>query len=119
MALKKIIDKINKLSLPLKIQLVIAILCTMSIPVYAWFAYQDRIEAFSKIKEPPSLNLASGGEDPALYISLENIDVNASNHEMYVVFSVEPGEFTGKQWALDNRILYNHGRSGDGGVELN
>ena len=35
------------------------------------------------------------------------------------VFSVEPGEFTGKQWALDNRILYNHGRSGDGGVELN
>ncbi len=92
--MKKLIDKVNKLSLPLKIQLVIAILCTMSIPVYAWFAYQDRIEAFSKIKEPPSLNLASGGEDPALYISLENIDVNAANHEKYVVFSVEPGKYS-------------------------
>ena len=33
-ALKKIIDKVNKLSLSVKIQLVIAILCTMAIPVY-------------------------------------------------------------------------------------
>lgn len=93
-ALKKIIDKVNKLSLSVKIQLVIAILCTMAIPVYAWFAYQDRIEALSKVKEPPSINLASGGEDPALYISLENIDVNTTNHEKYVVFSVEPGKYS-------------------------
>lgn len=93
-ALKKIIDKVNKLSLSVKIQLVIAIICTMAIPVYAWFAYQDRIEALSKVKEPPSINLASGGEDPALYISLENIDVNTTNHEKYVVFSVEPGKYS-------------------------
>ena len=93
-ALKKMIDKVNKLSLSVKIQLVIAILCTMAIPVYAWFAYQDRIEALSKVKEPPSINLASGGEDPALYISLENIDVNTTNHEKYVVFSVEPGKYS-------------------------
>ncbi len=93
-ALKKIIDKVNKLSLSVKIQLVIAIICTMAIPVYAWFAYQDRIEALSKVKEPPSINLASGGEDPALYITLENIDVNTTNHEKYVVFSVEPGKYS-------------------------
>lgn len=93
-ALKKMIDKVNKLSLSVKIQLVIAILCTMAIPVYAWFAYQDRIEALSKVKEPPSINLASGGEDPALYITLENIDVNTTNHEKYVVFSVEPGKYS-------------------------
>jgi len=34
------------------------------------------------------------------------------------VFNVEPGEFTSKQWALDNRILYNHGRSELGDVTL-
>lgn len=92
--MKKIIDKVNKLSLSVKIQLVIAIICTMAIPVYAWFVYQDRIEALSKVKEPPSINLASGGEDPALYITLENIDVNTTNHEKYVVFSVEPGKYS-------------------------
>ena len=31
---------------------------------------------------------------------------------------VEPGQFTPKQWHFDNRMLYNHGRSEDGGVEL-
>lgn len=60
---------------------------------YAWFAFQDRIEAFTKVKEPPSINLASGGDDPALYISLENIDVSA-DREKYIVFSIEPGKYT-------------------------
>ncbi len=32
--------------------------------------------------------------------------------------SVSPGEFTSRQWALDNRRLYNHGRhSGDSGTD--
>ncbi len=31
---------------------------------------------------------------------------------------VEPGAFTPKQWHFDNRMLYNHGRSEDGAVEL-
>ena len=91
--MKKIIEQIKKLSLPVKIQLVIAILCTTAIPVYAWFSYQDKIEAMSKIKEPPSINLASGGDDPALYINLENIDVS-SGTEKYIVFSVEPGKYS-------------------------
>ena len=90
--IKKI--KIRKLSLSVKIQLIVAIICTLAIPVYAWFAYQDRIETLSKIKEPPSINLASGGMDPALYITLENIDVNLTGHEKYVVFSVEPGKYS-------------------------
>lgn len=92
--MKKIIEKIKKLSLAVKIQLAIAIVFTISIPVLAWFAYQDRIEALSKIKKPPSINLASGGEDPAIYISLENIDVNTPNHEQYVLFSIEPGKYS-------------------------
>ena len=91
--MKKLIEQIKKLSLPVKIQLVIALLCTTAIPVYAWFSYQDKIEAMSKIKEPPSINLASGGDDPALYINLENIDVS-SGTEKYIVFSVEPGKYS-------------------------
>ena len=81
------------LSVPVRIQLLIAVICTIAIPVYAWFAYQDRIEALTKVKEPPSINLASGGDDPALYISLENIDVTAGR-EKYVIFSIEPGKYS-------------------------
>ena len=90
----KIFNKLKKLSLSMRIQLAIAIICTMAIPVFAWFTYQNRIETLSKIKEPPSINLASGGEDPALYITLENIDVNSTNYEKCVVFSVEPGKYS-------------------------
>ncbi|MEE3415387.1 MAG: hypothetical protein VZR53_08455 [Prevotella sp.] len=91
--MKKVIEKFKKLSLPMKIQLIIALISTAAIPVYAWFAYQDKIEIMSKVKEPPSINLASGGDDPALYISLENIDVS-SDTEKYIVFSVEPGKYS-------------------------
>lgn len=93
-AFKKLIEKVKKLSVPVKIQLVLALLCTMAIPVYAWFAYQDRIEALTKIKEPPSINLASGGDDQAVYISLENIDVTTVGSEKYIVFSIEPGKYS-------------------------
>lgn len=92
-ALKKLLNKLKKLSIPLKIQLVIALICTLAIPVYAWFSFHDKIEAMTKIKEPPSINLASGGDDPAVYISLENIDVTAGP-EKYIVFSIEPGKYS-------------------------
>ena len=92
-ALKNTIEKVKKLSWPLKVQLVIALICTVVTPVYAWFAYNDRIEAFTKVKEPPSINIASGGDDPAVYISLENIDVS-SGTEKYIVFSIEPGKYS-------------------------
>ena len=91
--MKRLIEQLKKLSLSVKIQLVIALLCTTAIPVYAWFSYQDKIEAMSKIKEPPSINLASGGDDPALYINLENIDVS-SGTDKFIVFSVEPGKYS-------------------------
>lgn len=90
--MNKIKEKFKKLSLLVKIQLVIALICTVSIPAFAWFAYLDRIETLSKIKEPPVINLASGGEDPALYITLDNIDVT-NGTEKYIVFSVEPGKY--------------------------
>lgn len=92
-ALKKLIEKVKKLSLPVKIQLLIALMCSLAIPVYAWFAYQDRIEALTKIKEPPSINLASGGDDQALHITLENIDVS-DGATKDIVFSIEPGKYS-------------------------
>lgn len=92
-ALKKLIEKVKKLSVSAKIQLAVALICSMAIPVYAWFAYQDRIEVLTKIKEPPSINLASGGDDQALYITLENIDVSDGMMKD-IVFSVEPGKYS-------------------------
>lgn len=91
--MKRSIEKFRKLSLPMKIQFVVALMCTLALPAYAWFAFQDRIEAFTKVKEPPSINLASGGDDPALYITLENIDVSVGT-DKYIMFSIEPGKYS-------------------------
>lgn len=92
-ALNKSTEKNKKLSLAFGLQVGAAALCLMAIPVVAWYANQNRIEALGKIKEPPSINLASGGADPALYITLENIDVTQGT-EKFVVFSVEPGKYS-------------------------
>jgi len=91
--MKKITEKIKGLSLAVKLQIAAALICTAAIPVHAWFSYQNKIEAMSKIKKPPSINLASGGDDPAIYINLENIDV-LKGTDKYFVFSVEPGKYS-------------------------
>ncbi len=51
---------------------------------------------------------------------LSELDLlDARLYEMHhAVEEVEPGAFTPRQWALENRNLFNHGRAGDGGVEL-
>ncbi len=46
-------------------------------------------------------------------------DLDAKMYEFSnAIFKVEPGEFTEKIKMLDNRPLYNHGRSNDGDVNL-
>lgn len=46
-------------------------------------------------------------------------DLDAKMYEFSsAIFRVEPGEFTDKQKMLDNRPLFNHGRSNDGDVNL-
>ena len=46
-------------------------------------------------------------------------DLDAKMYEFKsAVFRIEPGEFTEKMKMLDNRQLYNHGRSNDGEVDL-
>lgn len=51
---------------------------------------------------------------------LSQLDLmDARLYEMHqAVCAVESGNFTPRQWALENRNLYNHGLSGDGNVEL-
>ncbi len=51
---------------------------------------------------------------------LSELDLmDARLYEMHhAVEGVEKGEFTPRQWALENRNLYNHGKAGSGGVEL-
>lgn len=51
---------------------------------------------------------------------LSELDLmDARLYEMHgAVEAVETGAFTPRQWALENRNLYNHGRAGEGGVEL-
>lgn len=51
---------------------------------------------------------------------LSELDLmDARLYEMHqAVEAVEAGAFTPRQWALENRNLYNHGRAPEGGVEL-
>ncbi len=51
---------------------------------------------------------------------LSQLDLmDARLYEMHsAVEAVDEGAFTPRQWALENRNLFNHGRAGDGGVEL-
>lgn len=51
---------------------------------------------------------------------LSELDLlDARLYEMnHAVGAVEKGQFTPRQWALENRNLYNHGIAGNGGVEL-
>ena len=91
----KPVDYFKKMSLSFKIQFIAACACSLfllTLPVYAWFNNINKIEAMSKVKEPPSINLASGHEDSAIYVTLENIDVSKGD-EQYVIFSVEPGKY--------------------------
>ena len=51
---------------------------------------------------------------------LSQLDLmDARLYEMHAaVEAVDEGAFTPRQWALENRNLYNHGKACDGGVEL-
>ena len=51
---------------------------------------------------------------------LSQLDLmDARLYEMHAaVEAVDEGGFTPRQWALENRNLYNHGKAGNGGVEL-
>ena len=95
----------KELSTPKKVQFLLALICTLvqliAVSIYAWFSFQQSIETMTKIKNPPTLNLASGHLDEISYFELKDIDVTKGKesgvaNEKYkdYVFSVEPGKIS-------------------------
>lgn len=64
-----------------------------------------------------------GAAKPPMFIEAELLSeldlLDARLYEMnHAVSAVAEGEFTPRQWALDNRNLFNHGRGGEDKLEL-
>ncbi len=100
-------SKLNKwfqeLPVSKKIQFFAALIITfgqiLAIGIYAWFSYHQGLNSMTKVKAPPTLNLASGHLDEISYFELQDIDVTKGKNseekdEKYkdYVFSVEPGK---------------------------
>jgi hypothetical protein len=98
---KKLKTMFSALSTGKKVQAAIASALTLALliilPVYAWFALNQKMEAFTKIKEPDKLNIRAGHYDPVQYFSLNEIDIEAIAEEggkpHCVVFSVSAGDY--------------------------
>lgn len=86
---KKNSGKNKKLSIIAAILLGSAII--LIVPVYAWFAYQAKVETMSKINEPPELTLASGKNDSIQMFEIGSLDVSSTGTKDFV-FSVETGK---------------------------
>lgn len=92
-------QKYYELSLAKKIQLVFASLISLALvvglPVFAWFVLGEKLEAFTKIKEPDNLDIRAGHYDDVKYFNLSDIDIEeiASGTPHRVVFSVSAGDY--------------------------
>ncbi len=98
--LKRLRIKFYELSARKKIQVIIASLFTIALlivlPVYAWYTLGEKIEAFTKIKEPDNLDIRAGHYDAAKYFNLNDIDIEkiVTEHTPHlVVFSVSAGDY--------------------------
>lgn len=78
--MKKIINRIKKLSVYKKVQLVIAMLLTLAIiiiiPVYAWFSNQRKAAEMYKVEYPNSLYINAAHREDRKYFNLDGINVN-------------------------------------------
>ncbi|MCR5796685.1 MAG: hypothetical protein K6G63_02060 [Eubacterium sp.] len=104
--MRTIKEKFINLPISKKVRILIAMVFTLAqlvlIGVLAWFTNQREIETMTRIKNPPTLNLASGHEDGISGFELRGIDVTKgtkvenSDDEYYkdYVFSVEPGKIS-------------------------
>ena len=97
--IKRLKKKFSELSTAKKIQVIIASLFSLilliALPVYAWFVFGGKIEAFTKIKEPDDLDIRAGHYDAVQYFSLNDIDIEAiaDGTPHRVVFSVSAGDY--------------------------
>ncbi len=77
--MKEILKRIKKLSRRNKIQLVLAVVLTISlavaIPVYSWFNNQKKAAEMYKIDYPNSLYLNAAHREDRMYFDLDELDV--------------------------------------------
>lgn len=74
------LKKLKSLSLPLKIQIIIALALTaaliISIPTYSWFNYEKKIAELAKIKSPDNLYINAAHKEDIVYLDMSSIDVS-------------------------------------------
>ena len=100
MIFKRIMEKLNKLTIGEKVQLMIAIILTLafvvSVPVLAWFSNQRRIATMARINSPAKLSIRSGYSEEIINFKMSGIDVgegSVSGHKDFV-FCVEGEDVT-------------------------
>ena len=98
--MKKLLKGFGKLSTGQKVEFVLALLITLmltiGIPVFAWFIYSNRLETMTKIKEPDNLDIRAGNFDQIINFELRNIDIEdikENQTSQCYVFSVSAGDY--------------------------
>lgn len=78
--MKKIINRIKKMSVSKRIWLTAATLLTIAllvlIPVYAWFSYERKAAEMYKVQYPNSLYINAGHREDRVFFNLDGINVN-------------------------------------------
>ncbi len=84
---KKGLEKFNKSSWQIKLQLVIALTLTalllIAIPTAAWFNYQRRIVKMQKIQSPNVLILSAAHREDSMFFNIDGIDADAEKKDGY------------------------------------
>jgi len=97
MKIKRILKSFANLRTEQKVEGIIATALTVclliAVPVYAWFALNDRFDTLTGIKAPTSLDIKAGRAEDIKYFELKNIDIEDLNDgdKRYYVFCVVTG----------------------------
>ena len=97
MVVKKLKDKLNKLSAGQWVQLAVAFILTVAviiaIPVYAWFAHQRQVATMARINSPAKLEIKSGYAEDIINFKVSGINVETATYKDFV-FCVEGEDVT-------------------------
>ena len=90
--LNRLSEKYKKLKLVQKIELITAMVLTLifvvSLPIFAWFIFQNKMETLTKIKAPALINIRAGNKEDIKFFELSNIDME--NVPACYVFCIKP-----------------------------
>lgn len=97
MKIKRLLEHFKGLRTEQKVESVIAAVLTVCLlvaaPVYAWFAFSDKLETLTGIKAPAALDIKAGRAEDIQYFELKNIDIESLGEggKSYYVFCVITG----------------------------